>query len=56
MSYLVTSKDGKLALIAPRLIAIMLARLRMTISECIDEYGLLSAAVFGRRQFFTRIL
>lgn len=56
MSLPVTSEDQELALIAPRLIAIMLARLRMTISECIDEYENLGAAVFGRPQFLARNL
>ncbi|MCJ1344795.1 hypothetical protein MMC31_002998 [Peltigera leucophlebia] len=49
-------EDRKLALIASRLIAIMLARLRMTISECIDEYEHLGATVFWRPQFFARNL
>ncbi|MCJ1345701.1 hypothetical protein MMC31_003910 [Peltigera leucophlebia] len=38
------------------IIAIMLARLRMNISECIDKYKPLGAAVIGRPQSFTRNL
>lgn len=34
----------------------MLARLRMTISECIDEYENINAEVFGRPQLFGRNL
>ena len=34
----------------------MLARLRMNISECIDEYENLGDAVFGRPQFLARNL
>lgn len=56
MSFPVIGKGHELALIALRLIAIMLARLRMTISECIDEYEHLGATVFGRPQFFARRL
>lgn len=52
----IPSGDRKLALTSPRLIAIMLARLRMNINECINEYKHLGAAVFGQPRFFTRNL
>lgn len=53
---LIAGEDRKLALIAPRLIAIMLARLRMNISECIDGYERLGPLVFGGHPFLVRNL
>lgn len=52
----INSAEQKLVLTAPSLIAIMLGRLRMNISECIDEYEHLGAAIVGRPRFLTRNL
>ena len=36
------------------IIALMLGRLRMSVSECISAYLIMSEKVFGRPQSFTR--
>src|SRR5438034_7689500 len=38
-----------------RLIAIMLGRFRMTVPDCLQEYGHLGGEIFGKPRFFTQL-